>query len=208
VPAPSRPPSGDLSAGSRGATQWFVPARSGRPTSRSPNAGLGIARAAIRLSVICRSEHGAYVVAMLSPKHRLSRCRTIDIKQLTDHPLLLLHRTFGLRQWLDSACNAAHVSPPVVLESASPQSAVALARQDLGIAIAPSTVVPTKCICVVPLVQRGRSIGVWMTVAGDRQRTLATYAQHFVEELIAHCKRSYPNCHLVRRTPAPGRPPD
>jgi LysR family cyn operon transcriptional activator len=169
----------------------------------------------VRLAIIspnerfeCKLLHPVYVVAMLSPKHRLSKCRRIEVSKLADEPLLLLNRTFGPRQWFDSACNVAQISPRVLLESASPQTIIALAREGHGIAVVPSTVVVTKGISVVPLVQRGTSIGLWLTIAWDRQRLLATYARQFVEELAVQCKLSYPNCGITRRAPALSRPRD
>jgi LysR family cyn operon transcriptional activator len=145
--------------------------------------------------------HPVYVVAVLATKHRLSRCRTLDVAQLADEPLLVLHRTFGPRQWFDGACNVARINPRVLLESAAPHTIIALAREGHGIAVVPSTVVAPNGVRIVPLVQRGTSIGTWLTIAWNPQRLLPTYAEQFVEELAAHCKRSYPNRDLARRAP-------
>ena len=47
-------------------------------------------------------------LAVLSPEHRLSRRRALDVVDLADQPLLLLKRSFGSREWFDTACNVAH----------------------------------------------------------------------------------------------------
>src|SRR5512134_1741338 len=46
-------------------------------------------------------------VAVLWEKHRLSHRRTLDVAELAEEPLLLLHRSFGSRQWFDAACSVA-----------------------------------------------------------------------------------------------------
>jgi hypothetical protein len=55
-------------------------------------------------------------------------------------------------------------------------------------------------------VHRGASIGTWSHIARDPQRFLAPYAEHFVHELVAHCRRDYPGRDLVRRAPPLPRP--
>ena len=44
----------------------------------------------------------------------------------------------------------------------------------------------------MPLVQRGVSIGGWLSVAWDPRRFLAPYAERFAEELVAHSRHGYP----------------
>jgi hypothetical protein len=43
-------------------------------------------------------------------------------------------------------------------------------------------------------------------LAWDAQRFLAPYVEVFVEELVAHAKRTYPGRNLVRRAPVLPRP--
>jgi len=82
----------------------------------------------------------AHSVAVMSRKHPLSRRRALDVAELADKPLLLLNRTFGSREWFDSACSVARIRPRVLLESAAPHTLVALAGMGYGIAIVPSNV--------------------------------------------------------------------
>ena len=135
-------------------------------------------------------------LAVLSGKHRLSRRRALDVADLADEPLLLLHRSFGSREWFDAACSIAHIRPRVLLESAAPHTLIALTGVGYGVAVVPSTVLVPSGVRALPLIQRGASIGRWLTIAWDPQRLLAAYAEQFVEELVAYCKRAYPGREL------------
>ena len=148
----------------------------------------------------------AHSVAVMSRKHPLSRRRALDVAELADKPLLLLNRTFGSREWFDSACSVARIRPRVLLESAAPHTLVALAGMDYGIAVVPSNVALPGGVHALPLVQRGASIGRWLTVAWDPRRMLAAYAEQFVDELVAHWRLDYPGRDLVRRAPPLPRP--
>jgi LysR family transcriptional regulator, cyn operon transcriptional activator len=140
-------------------------------------------------------------LAVLSPKHLLSRRRMLEVEDLAREPLLLLHRTFGSRQWLDAALNIAHLRARVLLESAAPHTLIALAEIGYGIAIVPSTVIVPARLRAIPLVQRNASIGRWVTVAWDPQRSLSAYARQFVDELAAYCRRDYPGRCIIQRAP-------
>ena len=145
-------------------------------------------------------------LAVVSNKHRLSRRRTVDVAALADEPMLLLHRSFGSREWFDSACNVAHIRPRVLLESAAPHTVIALTAMGYGVGVVPSTVLVPSGVRALPLVQRGASIGRWLTVAWDPRRLLAAYAGQFVDELVAYCKRTYPGRDLARRAPRLAQP--
>ncbi|HEY1288740.1 MAG TPA: LysR family transcriptional regulator [Burkholderiales bacterium] len=148
----------------------------------------------------------AHSVAVVSKKHPLGRRRALDVAELADKPLLLLNRTFGSREWFDAACNVARIRPRVLLESAAPHTLVSLAGMDYGIAVVPSNVALPGAVRALPLVQRGASIGRWLTVAWDPRRMLAAYAEQFVDELAAHWRLDYPGRDLVRRAPPLPRP--
>jgi DNA-binding transcriptional LysR family regulator len=148
-----------------------------------------------------------HLLAALPPAHRLARCAVLEIAELTDQPLLLLQRGFGSREWFDAACGLAHIRPRVLLESSAPHTLVALAATDYGIAILPSNAqVPRDLVRAVPLVHRGASIGSWSHIAWDPERFLARYAEQFIEELVAHCRRDFPGRALIRRAPPLPRP--
>ena len=144
-----------------------------------------------------------HVVAALPSAHRLARRPLLEITELEDEPLMLPQRGFGSREWFDIACDIARV----LLESAAPQTLVALAAADYAIAILPSNArVPPDSVRAIPLVHRGASIGRWTHIAWDPQRFLAPYAEHFVNELVTRCRRDFPGRALIKRAPALPQP--
>lgn len=146
-----------------------------------------------------------YLIAVCSTTHRFHRRATLDIEELADEPLLLLQRTFASREWLDIACQVAHIQPRVHLESAAPHTIIALARAGHGMAIVPSSVtVPSRNVWAAPLTQRGAPLGRWLTVAWDTHRFMAPYAEQLVEELVHHCEHRHPGREFIER--APGLP--
>ena len=149
----------------------------------------------------------AYGLAVLAKTHRLARRRTLDVAELANEPLLLLRGGFASRDWFDAACSVAHFRPRMLLESAAPHTAIALAGSGYGIAVVPSTVqIPEGRTRALGLLQRGAPLGRWLRVAWDPQRFLAPYAQRFIDELVPYCQRTYPNRGLVRYFPRLPKP--
>lgn len=148
-----------------------------------------------------------YVTAVLAKAHPLARRRVLEIAKLNDAALLVVNRQFGLRAWFEAACEVAHVRPRVLMESAAPQTLIALARESYGVAIVPSdTRIIFDDVRMVPLVQRGISIGRWAVVAWDPRRFMAPFTAQFVQELIASVRRTFPGHRLLRGTLALPRP--
>jgi len=147
----------------------------------------------------------AHVLAVMAPTHRLARRATLEVRALAEEPLLLLRRDFGSRQWFDGACQVAHVTPQVLLESASPHTLVALARVGYGIAVVPANVSLGPGVRAVPLLQGGRPLGRWLAVSWDPRRFLPPFAESFVEELVAFTRAAYPGQEFERvaRVPRP-----
>ena len=146
-----------------------------------------------------------YVTAAVAATHPFARRRTLEISELGDRPLLLMNRQLlaGLRSWFDAACDVARVRPRIVFESAAPQTLVALAAQDVGIAVVPSDVrISHGVVRLIPLVHRKMPIGRWAYITWDSRRFLARYASQFVDELAAAVRRSYPGRDLMRQAPA------
>jgi len=144
----------------------------------------------------------AYGLAVLSETHRFARRQTVDVGELRDEPLLLLRGGFASRGWFEAACSVAHFRPRVLLESAAPHAAIALAGSGYGIAIVPSTVeIWQERVRAVGLVQRNVALGRWLRVAWDPQRFLPAYARRFIDDLAVYCQRTYPNRALTRKFP-------
>ena len=145
-------------------------------------------------------------LGVLSRRSGLARGRQVEVADIAGQPVLLLNRTFGSREWFDSACDVAHIRSRVLLDSAAPHTLIALARMGYGIAVVPSTVRIPGGVRAVALVQRGASIGRWLTIAWDAQRSLPAYGERFVDELVVYCRSDYPGRELIRRVPPLPRP--
>ena len=145
-------------------------------------------------------------LGVLPSRSRLGRRGELEVADLADEPLLLLHRAFGSRQWFDAACDAAHVRSRVLLESAAPHTLIALTSAGYGVAVVPSTVRVPAGVRAVALVHRGAATGRWLTVAWAPQRSLPAYAVQFADELVAYCRRDYPSRALIRRVRPLPRP--
>lgn len=132
------------------------------------------------------------LVAM-PPKHRLARRRNIEIAELATEEMLLLRPDFMTRQLYDGACKVAHISPRILLESASPHCLLALVHSGLGLAVIPSTVRFTRQDPpAVPLTQNGRALGLWMHAIWDARRYTPPAALNFIAALHRHTEADYP----------------
>jgi DNA-binding transcriptional LysR family regulator len=135
-----------------------------------------------------------------------SKRPTLDIMRLADEPLLLLRRDFGTRQLFDGACRIARLRPRIVLESGEPHTLVALAEAGHGVAVVPSTLrfLSTK-VRVLPIVQKGESLGTWGGVVWDPRRSLSVHAAGFIEDLASHLRGAFPGKRFDRvAPPVPG----
>ena len=148
-----------------------------------------------------------YVLAVVAPAHAAARRAAIEVSDLADEPLLMLQRSFASRGWFDAACHNADINPPIVLESGAPATLMALAGSGDGTAIVPSNVsIPRAGVKAIPVTYRGTPIGRWALVAWDRRRFFPPFAQHFVDELVAHVRRNYPGREVAKRVPLLRRP--
>jgi len=156
-----------------------------------------------------RTLYPMHLVAVLPQDHHLSGRRTIEVQELADEPLLRMGRAFASHAWFEAACQVAHVQPRALLDSASPQTMIALAKTGYGIALLPSPIrLSESGVSVVPVVHAGMSIGKWAVAAWDRQRYFAPYAKQFVDELAESVGRKFPGAEFLKRAPRLPRPKD
>ena len=150
-----------------------------------------------------------YILAVLPRGHRLARKRLIEVTELDDEPLLMLDSSFASHGWFKAACSLAHVSPRVLLESASPQTAIALTQSGHGISIVPSPIrIASPGVRAVPVVHREAAIGRWAMAAWNPRRYLPPYAEQFVDELLPRVQKTFPGSAYVKNAPRllkPGR---
>lgn len=149
-----------------------------------------------------RTLYPMLLLAVLPEGHSLSQRPLLEVAELGDEPLLLLSRGFASHAWFEAACHIAHVQPRVIIESAAPQTIIALARTGHGIAVVPSPVrIPREGVRIKAVLHRRASIGRWTVAAWDPRRFFAPYAELFVRELAASVRRDYPGRDFVRRAP-------
>ena len=153
-----------------------------------------------------------FPIRLLAVAARRPRWRgrsTLEVMELAREPLLLLSRDFGTRQLFDAACRITHLRPRCVLESTEPHSLITLAEAGHGIAVVPSTVrFMSKKTRIMPILQNGKSLGTWSTVAWDARRILPAYGVGFVEELDVYSRRTFPGKQFDGVAPPVPRPPD
>ncbi len=126
------------------------------------------------------------VVAAATRSHRLSGSGPVDLGELVDEPLLLLRRGFYTRDVFDGACGLAHLRPQVALESAAPQTLLALAEADFGVAVIPSTVrFDPYSVCIRPIVRGRVPLEKRLSINWARARHMPRYAEAFVTEFAA-----------------------
>jgi LysR family cyn operon transcriptional activator len=145
----------------------------------------------------------AVAMAVIARRHPLARRQTVDVAALAAVPLLLLRRDFGTRLWFDAACHTRRLQPLVLLESAAPQTLVALARIGYGVAVVPSNVLITgRGLHLAPVMDGPTVIGGWMTASWHPKRFLPRFAEAFVDELARFSRHSYPGRAVVSKAPA------
>jgi len=117
----------------------------------------------------------------------------INVSELEEFPLLLLHRGFGSRDLFDAACRLEHVRPKIVLESSSYGTLMALARVDYGVAILPATIDIRRPagLSVQRVVQKGALIERYFAVHWNPKRFLPPYSERFIEELVKCAAKEY-----------------
>ena len=127
-------------------------------------------------------------------KTKLGRAgKTIDVRELTDIPLLLLHRGFGSRDLFDAACYLAHVRPNIILESSAYSTLLALARSGHGVAIMPATISIDRRsgLTIKRIAQQGNLIQRYFAVHWSPRRYLPPYAERFIEALVDCGAKTY-----------------
>lgn len=150
------------------------------------------------------------VLAALPVGHRLSNRSSIEISDLDGDPLMLLRKDFMTRKLFDGACQVAHISPRVLIESASPHCLLTLVQSGLGVAIVPSTVRFAKGHGpTIPLTHNHSQLGVWMHALWDSRRFTPPIVKSFIDELASYTEKNYPGksfriAKLLRNTVHPG----
>lgn len=148
-----------------------------------------------------------HLLAVMLKSNPLSRNKIIELRALTDQPLLVMQREYGSRTWFDAACEIALVRPRILMECTTPQTLSELAAVDYGIAIVPSSsAITDPRLRALPIVHRGISLGQWTAICWNSRRLLAPYAEQLVDALVSHAQRAYPGRAHVKHAPPLPKP--
>jgi DNA-binding transcriptional LysR family regulator len=132
-------------------------------------------------------------VAASTAGARLSQSLRMDIRKLGSRPLLLLNKSFAVRQAFDAACRIAELKPNVRFESRTPHTLLALAEAGLGIAVVPS-VLPTHRykLEIVGLTYRNKPLREGYGLVYLRQRARPPVADEFCRTLANYVRQVFP----------------
>lgn len=138
------------------------------------------------------------VLAAYNPRARFSLADSLDIRALSELPLLLLTRAFGTRQIFDAACRMERVSPKIFLESTGAETLLEMARAGHGVAIVPSSaLIDQRSLRLITVTFRARRLLVELAVVWDAQRPLPRYAAGFSAALGDHMRATLPTGQAV-----------
>jgi len=132
-------------------------------------------------------------VAACNHALKLGDSATIDVRDLTSHPLLLLDSSFAVRAAFDAACRVAEFKPNIAFESRTPHTLLALAEAGHGVAIVPS-VMPTHRydLQIVRLAYRRKPLREGYAIVWDRRRSLPASASDFCQSLLDYVREVFP----------------
>jgi len=132
-------------------------------------------------------------VAATTPDRKFSRSGRMDLRELGSRPLLLLNRSFAVREAFDAACRVAEFWPNVQFESRTPHTLLALAEAGVGIAVVPS-VLPTHryTLQVVGLTYRNKPLREPYALVFDKRRARTPAADEFGRALANHVRAVFP----------------
>lgn len=124
------------------------------------------------------------VLAVLPPRHRLARRRSLDLADLADDPLILFPRPIGpdLYDSILSACRAAGFNPVISMESPQISSAVNMVAAGFGVTLIPSSMRQIRALGVTYHALKGSSLHTTIALV-HRPGERSPIVQHFVRVL-------------------------
>jgi DNA-binding transcriptional LysR family regulator len=138
-----------------------------------------------------------HVHACYCPDFDFGAADMVEIRKLTDHPLLLPNKTYATRNLFDAACRLAGLRPIVHVESGSASTLLALAGAGLGVAVVPSILrTEGRNLRIARVMHRGELLQIAPAVIWDKRRTLPSYAEGFSELLAEHLRAMFPKRRL------------
>lgn len=134
----------------------------------------------------CQDLFDARLLALMPRDDPRSALPSMPVCEIANDPLLVLDRGFMTRELFDRSCTAAGIRPRIFLESSSPYTLIALAREGHGTAIlsssASSGLTEDR---VVPLTLEGRPIRQMVSAVWNPKRHQPPGFSYLLE-LLAH----------------------
>ena len=132
-------------------------------------------------------------VAVCKPSANIGNVASMDVRELSSQPLLLLSRSFAIRGAFDAACRVAEFKPNIAFESTTPHTLLALAEAGHGVAIVPS-VLPTHRynVRVTRLMYRRKPLREAYSIVSNPRRSLPRAADEFCRSLAEYVREVFP----------------
>lgn len=135
------------------------------------------------------------VVLVFDPRAVTGLPARPEMRDLARRPVLLLNQGYGTRKIFDAACRIARVAPEPMMESASGETLLALARAGQGIAVlSASTRIELRGLRVATVRLSSRVLASHFAVMWHRTRRLPAYSDTFDALMARHCNAA------IRRT--------
>jgi len=133
------------------------------------------------------------LLAVVPDGHPLARDRTVDLVKLGKEVILTLPEGFGTRALLDAGSETLGVRPVIRMEATAAQTLVAAARAGYGVAVVPSVLsMNTRGVRAIPILAAGKSLGRWLAIVWNAQRSHPPYLAGFIDLFALALKRDYP----------------
>jgi DNA-binding transcriptional LysR family regulator len=145
------------------------------------------------------------MMAAWNPRLSIAAGATVEIGQLSGHPLLQTGQEYVIRQTFDAACRLAGFEPNNALESPAPQALLAMAEAGHGVAIIPSALRSHAYrLRIARITYRRKVLSEPLHILFDRRRAQPPYAAAFCRMLVAHVARIFPLTRPVTAGTSPG----
>ena len=126
----------------------------------------------------------------------LGHGRSIDIRGLAPHPLLVPGSSYVFRKTFDAACRLAGLRPNILFECSSSHTLLGLAEAGHGVAIIPSYLrLHRYSLNTLRLTHQRKPLQEPCSIFWDKRRSLPRYAQDFCELLAEHIQNANPRVH-------------
>ena len=137
--------------------------------------------------------HEVPPVELLAARHPLFQAKfgkTVEVRALAAHPLLLLDPGFVVRKTFDAVRRLAKLKPQIVIESRAPSNLLALAEAGHGVAVIPSVVLTHRYkLRIARITHEGKPLREPLSIMWDKRRMLPRYGKEFCELLASHMRK-------------------